>query len=144
MAKAHRIKTGDVFVFTPDGGEPVATWVLFVSKKFRDVILLGVIQLNGASLKDSDFESQMDREDAYRIYTIGSEVAKYWDLNGNISVPDELIDKYSYRLVGWDVVRRDETIRKASRDEVTKKEIPQMGVCGLGIVERRLIERFVK
>lgn len=142
MARSSKPKLGDVFSFSPDGRGPVVTCVLFVSKVYRDVVLLGVIKM-GDSVEEVDLAQQMNQSDAYRFYTIGSEVKKYWNRIGSIEIPDDLIDKYSYRRVGGTVVQRDTEIRSATRDEILKGLIPQMGVQGIDLVEKRLSERFL-
>jgi hypothetical protein len=134
----RRIVAGDLIAVPIASGEYVLCRVLFASRRYRKVILLGC---SDVLLTSPNLPAQLPaRFDALRIYTASQCISSgrwHW-LGSTPATADD--DQASLRTIAGSVWLRDEELRQAdSQDEL---ELPKMSVAGCGLVELELSEQI--
>lgn len=125
------VKSGSVIsIPLPDGGSCNAV-VLFVSRYFRNVMLIGLF---ADGYRDSSGYTTGDLCDSIKVLVYTSQVMVKkgkWPIVGEIALPS--IASFTERIDGQSVWVEDQRVRTATRED--KATIPIMGVDGQGAVE---------
>lgn len=130
-----RVAAGDVVLIpVPNGGFGV-TKVLYASRYFKNVILLGVYKLKLFQVKMPEVLPQ--EFVLPHIYTGNQGIGEgcMWPRVGNVGVTDSE-NAMSLRVVAGHVYLGDECIRAATRED--ERTLPFMGVAGQLLVEEQV------
>ncbi|PHI31737.1 hypothetical protein [Budvicia aquatica] len=132
-----KISVGDVIMIPIAKVGIVPAQVLFVSKKYKNVIQMGVYQ---TCLTSSNDEFNYSDSFCELIYTSQEMIKKGdWILIGNHLVAEQYKDS-SLRNVAGSLYINDDFIRRLAPDEYSK--YPKMLVSGRGAVENRIRKNF--
>lgn len=134
MRKNH-IKLGDIILIPIDGDRCAITKITYLSKYFKDVVLLNTYPLI-ANFSEGTIELSVNIPNELLIYTGNQKIkTEEWKKLNNMMVTDEE-KKLSTRIVGGEVWIEDECIRSATEQD--RKKINRMCVHGTKLVEDKI------
>jgi hypothetical protein len=125
------VKPGDV-VLIPLRGKYGVGKVLYVSKRYRDVILLGIYR---KAVSEESMPTSLPDVMPALVYT--SQVAvqqRRWVVVGHEPLKENQ-QGLAKRIVGGEVWLEDEELRPATSEDA--RSLPRMLVLGAGLVEKR-------
>jgi hypothetical protein len=134
QTKAARAREGDIFrIPLPSGASGIAK-VLYVSKRYRNVMLLGVAagaDISEVAAVEADFSAGL-------FYT-SVEAPAYLGWHCIASTPVSFAEsQLSRRIVGGEVWLGDVEIGPASSDD--RRKLPRMLALGGGILKKKIYE----
>ena len=133
--RKNYIKLGDIILIPIDGDRCGIAKIIYLSKYFKDVILLNIYPLI-ANFSEKVIELSANIPDELLIYTGNQNIkTEEWKKLNNIMVTDEE-KRLSTRIVGGEVWIEDECIGTATEQD--RKKINRMGVDGTKLVEDKI------
>jgi len=133
-----KLKVGDIILIPLEGGGFGVGKILFLSKRFRNVILLGIYDQFARDISMPTLLGEMP----LKLYT-GQQAIKegYWFLVGKEPLQDSQLG-LSKRIVAGDVWIGDDKIGPASKDDLEK--LPKMLCFGSELVKRKVRQLIQK
>ena len=133
--RKNYIKLGDIILIPIDGDRCGIAKIIYLSKYFKDVILLNIYPLI-ANFSEKVIELSANIPDELLIYTGNQKIkTEEWKKLNNIMVTEEE-KRLSTRIVGGEVWIEDECIGTATEQD--RKKINRMGVDGTKLVEDKI------
>ena len=132
----EKVIEGDILLFTLENNKYSLAKILFASKVFKNVILLGIY---GKIIDEKQMPNDLPNSYVDTIYTSSKRITEFgWEKIGNISVSES--DKaLTERNVGGEIYIEDKFIRIENENDA---HIPYMGVYGFVALERKIKKIF--
>jgi Immunity protein 26 len=139
--RKNYIKLGDIILIPINGEQCAVAKIIYLSKYFKDLILLSVYPLFVKTLtKSMELPPSINNE--LLIYTGNQKIKKdEWIKIQNVPVNEEE-KKLSKRIVGGEVWIEDECIGTATEED--RETLERMGVDGAKLVENKIKDYFIK
>ena len=133
--RKNYIKLGDIILIPIDGDRCGIAKIIYLSKYFKDVILLNIYPLI-ANFSEKVIELSANIPDELLIYTGNQKIkTEEWKKLNNVMVTEEE-KRLSTRIVGGEVWIENECIGTATEQD--RKKINRMGVDGTKLVEDKI------